>query len=60
MAEKVFFHSACCGKHWELVYYPSEDRYVIECETCGKPAGGFNIKKVFVFEVNPGVRKAEI
>lgn len=42
MPEKeLFFHSACCGAHWDLVW--RDGHYTLECESCGKPAGPFKV-----------------
>ena len=30
----MFFHSKCCGAHWEFVFRHGEFR--LECEKCGK------------------------
>ena len=35
----MFMHSGCCMAHWELVYFPEDESYRLQCEKCGKPAG---------------------
>jgi hypothetical protein len=36
--EARFFHSACCGVHFEGVILP-DGTYTIACEKCGKHCG---------------------
>lgn len=38
MPEPMYIHSKCCTAHWELVYRGGN--WELECEGCGKPAGG--------------------
>lgn len=37
--EVMFVHSKCCGSHWELVYNPHENKYALQCDSCGKSIG---------------------
>jgi hypothetical protein len=38
VGDKFYFHSKCCGGHWELVW--KDGQYSLECENCGARAGG--------------------
>ena len=38
MVELAYLHSACCGRHWELV--SKNGAFNLECESCGKSFGG--------------------
>jgi hypothetical protein len=40
--EAAFFHSSCCGKHFEGVV--KDGKLFIACEKCGKIAG--EVKKI--------------